>query len=64
MENYKSKFQEAPGSAKTLEEKVYNMMFSQPFAEFYEGEFMAHVEGAKGALSKKEILEEIEHLLR
>jgi len=60
----KKSLKEAPGSSDTLEEKIYNMMFSQDFAEFYEGEFMAHVEGAEGALSKEQILEEIRFMLR
>lgn len=64
MKNYKSKFTEAPDSAKTVEEKVYNMLFSQDFADWYENEFMLHVEGDENALSKEDILEEIRNMLR
>jgi hypothetical protein len=63
MENYKSKFTEAPGTAKTVEERVYNMLFSQPFADFYNGDFEDHLTGEKDAPSKKEILERIKSLL-
>lgn len=63
MENYKSKFTEAPGRASTIEEKVYNMLFSQDFADWYENEFMLHIEGDENALSKKDILEELKGML-
>lgn len=62
--NDKIKLKEAPGQASTIEEKVYNMLFSQDFSDWYENEFMLHVEGDKNALSKKDILEELKGMLR
>lgn len=62
--NSKSKLKEAPGQANTIEEKVYNMLFSQDFSDWYENEFMLHVEGDENALSKKDILEELKGMLR
>jgi hypothetical protein len=62
--NSKIKLKEAPGSANSPEEKVYNLLFSQDFSDWYENEFMLHVEGDENALSKEDILEEIRNMLR
>ena len=42
-----------------MEEKVYDMLMSESFVQWYGFVFMGHVEGEDGAPTKEEILEDI-----
>lgn len=46
-----------------MEEKIYQMLMGAQFENWYENEFMDHVEGEEGAKSKEEILEDIKRML-
>lgn len=46
-----------------LAEKVYTMLMSQSFADWYEEEFQDHVEGAEGAQDKAAVLAKIAQML-
>jgi len=43
--------------------KVYNMLMTQTFADWHDGEFMDHVEGEENCKNKKEICEELKLML-
>lgn len=48
---------------KVTTERVYDMLFSQRFTEWYLTRFEAHVGGGEDAPSKNEILKDLKRLL-
>jgi len=42
---------------------VYHMLMSQSFVDFYEGDFLDHVEGQQESMMKKDVLRELEILI-
>lgn len=49
-------------TAKNMNKKIYNILMSQEFVDWYEGEFMDHVTGETQCLSREEILEGINNI--
>jgi len=42
---------------------VYHMLMSQSFVDFYEGDFLDHVEGEEECMTKKDVLRELQLLI-
>ena len=42
---------------------VYHMLMSQSFVDFYEGDFLDHVEGEQESMMKKDVLRELQYLI-
>ena len=42
---------------------VYHMLMSQSFVDFYEGDFLNHVEGEQESMMKKDVLRELQYLI-
>ena len=58
---------EAPGGRSvgdTPADRVYQMLGSQTFADWYEGDFMAHIEGDEGAKEQDAIIADINGMIR
>lgn len=47
----------------SVEKAVYDMLMSQDFIDWFDGDFLAHLEGHDDAKSKEEMLEAIRGFL-
>ena len=61
--SYYSGMEKATYTESEILNGVYHMLMSQSFVDFYEGDFLNHVEGEQESMMKKDVIRELQYLI-